>query len=401
MPKFVQIGNNPGSLTGWTGPYSSLDAAGFNLLSQFGFVDTSTRYFAGYRIAVTGLNMLKWALKSTPTVWNTPVLPFTSNNVQALFAYSDDKIYLSLNNSAGDSRAFRYNVGADTFDALTFPNAATSSSLTTWCAHPNDPDILFLANGSIGGQPTGVWSFRISNGAWTQIGGSGTGWNVNGGVANAVVITQPDGFHLVAAVGGGGANLADVYQSDPLSSGNPFAVWTKIAGGGTNGSWATGTKRGVVVSQISGVLYACLLGATNGDGETWTQNRNTGQWSQIGGDGLNGSWAAGTITVARKAVGLFDKVVVGIAGSGVSDAEGWQYNTRTGLWTQIAGDGLNSSWNNITGVADEFVTRENKLVMGGGSNVGGTSFLYISNPSGFQPESNAGLAIDRLKKARI
>lgn len=121
-------------------------------------------------------------------------------------------------------------------------------------------------------------------------------------------------------------------------------AWTQQAGNDTKGSWDLNGKTYVLASasDASGNVYAGL-GAAVADAEVWKWNGTV--WSQIGGDGKNSSWSDQTYESVRSLTVIGNYLYAGL-GDTASDAEVWRCDTTASCstWTKVAGDGLNSSW---------------------------------------------------------
>jgi hypothetical protein len=360
---------------GWFGPYVSLGQGGFN--GVISFADTSTLNFVGMLIAGTGNNILQSAPKSSPNTYTVRTTPISTNNTNPICVVNDDLLFIGLNDGAAASRMYRFVPSTDTFTNHPFPS--NSDAIGSIVLHPTDSNLLIVSNLAGAGGTGGVWTFNMSTNVYTQIGGSALGgsWNLAAGLVRFTVGIINGTWSILAFVGLA-TNGANVWQSSDLSVGG-IPSWTQIAGAGVNGSWATGTKRGGYTLRFGGITYACTLGGSGGDAEVWERNENTGQWTQIGGDGINSGWAAGTHTTTRNMVGLGNILAVPVGGTVSGDAEGWQFNISTRLWTQVAGDGIGSTWPNRIGIFGCALTRENHLIWFGGNNTSSTAFIYDSN----------------------
>ncbi len=116
-------------------------------------------------------------------------------------------------------------------------------------------------------------------------------------------------------------------------------TWSQIGGDGLNSSWATNTIEEVASIATDGTNAFVGLGSTAGDGDVWKWNGSS--WTQIGGDGLNSSWAAATYEYVHALYWDGTYLYAGI-GSSANDAEVWRWNGST--WTKIGGDSVNSGW---------------------------------------------------------
>ncbi len=179
-----------------------------------------------------------------------------------------------------------------------------------------------------------VWHWNGTT--WTQIGGDGK----NSGWADQ---TYEDAFSLALngttlyAGIGTTAGDAEVWSCDTSVG---CTDWTKIGGDAINSSWAISTYEVVSALYVQGGnLYAGLSNSAQ-DGEVWRWNGSV--WTKIGGDGVSSSWAAATnIESVRTLTGDGTNIYAGL-GDSANDAEVWRYNGTT--WTQIGGDSLNSGW---------------------------------------------------------
>lgn len=169
---------------------------------------------------------------------------------------------------------------------------------------------------------------------------------------------------------GANAGEADVWEYNG-------STWTQVGGDGINSSWAASTYEEVLdLLAYNGKLYAGL-GTGSGDAEVWEWS-GSGSWTKIGGDGINSGWGAGYEFAFRLVV--FDgKVIVGIGGS-TTEAEVWEWNGST-AWTKIGGDSVNGSWagTNET-LVYSFAVHGGDLYAGLGS--GGTGLADVWKYSG-------------------
>jgi hypothetical protein len=228
-----------------------------------------------------------------------------------------------------------------------------------------------------------------------MVAGNGLGFNYpdNGNRVQVNVNTAPFvGDSMVLGVGTGVTNgLSECWLMNGIAAGPPY-TFTQIGGDSLNNSWAPGTKRTCAPTVVNGVIYCGIGGASNGDGEVWRRSPSTGLWTQVGGDGIGGSWAAGTITsAARNIAFLANKIVMPIAGTTAGDCEVWQMDLDTDTWTQIAGDGINGTWTLRTSAAVAMVDDSNRLLVGGVNKSLNTSVLYRAPAGTFTPGGFAGM----------
>lgn len=142
-----------------------------------------------------------------------------------------------------------------------------------------------------------------------------------------------------------------------LTSNNTLESWVKFSSSFSAGSTA---YRQTILDKGKYQLYY-----DNESGKITYELENTAgnDWvQQAGGDLLNGngakikrSWDTNGKTAVHDQVKMGTKIYAGIGGS-KNDAEVWEFDTGTSIWTQIAGDGINNSWNNaVIAVAYEDV----------------------------------------------
>ena len=73
-----------------------------------------------------------------------------------------------------------------------------------------------------------------------------------------------------------------------------------------------------------------------------------GSWNLFGGQGANGSWVKDKFKRARAIEQFNDAIYIGLDGGREGRAEVWQFSK--GAWSQVAGQGTNSSWNDSSEV---------------------------------------------------
>lgn len=138
----------------------------------------------------------------------------------------------------------------------------------------------------------------------------------------------------------------------------PF--WTQIGGDSLNSSWAAGTKTHAYTFAVDGILYAVVRGGTE-DGEIWRYVGGT--WQQIGGDLIMG----GTFWTQVLAITSFaTELYVAVVESNALKV----YKFDGSAWTKIGGDAVNGSWTGTTySFGPVFQTFNAKLYLA----LGGTS----------------------------
>lgn len=180
----------------------------------------------------------------------------------------------------------------------------------------------------------GTSSTTIS--AWEQIGGDGLNSSWSGkSHAHAIVHNVTDGV-LYIAVDVSAGDSGEVWEYD-LASGD----FTKIGGDSVNSSWGSSTGTlDLVLSDDDTKLYAGLQSGA-GKAQVWEYDIAGGSWTQIGPhDGSN--WASNEHAFCN--VGYYsDRPYAMVSGSN-DELECWKYDGSGTSWTQVGGNGLNSSW---------------------------------------------------------
>lgn len=262
---------------------------------------------------------------------------WTYEEVSSLISYKGD-LYAGLGNGPGEGEVWKW-------DGSTWIQVGGDGVGSSWNSGENIVYSMAVFNGSLyvglgyDAYEGDIWQYN--NGTWTQVAGTAGStisptingsWSVTGrGIESMVAY---DG-KLCAGFGGQGGT-AQVWCWN--GSGN----WTQIANNnGLNGSWSNLMAVGTL-AVWNGKLYAGV-GTVNGHRvSVWEWNGST--WTQIAGGGLNGTWMDGEYSYARSLVVYNGSLYLGAGytGSSNSTADIWRWND--GRWTQVAGDGINGSW---------------------------------------------------------
>lgn len=186
---------------------------------------------------------------------------------------------------------------------------------------------------------SGKVNYEIANNganAWTKAAGNdvGNSWDQDGkSIVRATVVNGSDNY-----VGLGlGTGDAEVWKWNGTT-------WSQIGGDGKNGSWADQTFEDVNALAVDGnTLYAGLGTNLAGDAEVWScdMSDNCSDWNKVGGDAVNASWAISTFHSVLSLTVLNGNVYAGL-GTAANNGEVWRWNGTT--WTKIGGDSLNSGW---------------------------------------------------------
>jgi hypothetical protein len=194
---------------------------------------------------------------------------------------------------------------------------------------------LYVGVGSNGAGDDEVWRY---DGAWTKVGGDNlnSGWNNTHTYARSVLV---DGTTVFAGL----QNGAEVYSWKCTNcSTSPNWGGNRIGGKYVNKSWGQSGFDSVESSTtVDGKLYVGTGNNTASDATVWEQDPNSGQWSMIGGQGINSSWPIDTYEAVWSMTNYKNKLYVGL-GSSANDAEIWRYDNPG--WTKVGGDGTGGSW---------------------------------------------------------
>ncbi|MFZ5376180.1 MAG: LamG-like jellyroll fold domain-containing protein [Patescibacteria group bacterium] len=192
---------------------------------------------------------------------------------------------------------------------------------------------------------------------WTQVAGqNGTkGWDT----------WMPSNIYSQAFVGG----VLYVSLGDSTYDGDVWKYesgsWTQVGGDNLNGSWGTDYEAAYSLASDGTNLYAGL-GLGGRDAEVWMWNGST--WTKIGGDGVNSSWAEATNTTIVYYLEYFGGNLYAGLGAGTTVDHIWMWNGST--WARIGGDGLNSSWNGTEDVVNSMTNDGTNLYVGLGYHAG-------------------------------
>jgi hypothetical protein len=186
---------------------------------------------------------------------------------------------------------------------------------------------------------SGKINYEIANSSansWTRAAGNdaGNSWDLDGkSIVRASVI---NGSNTYVGLGAGTGD-AEVWKWTG-------SAWSQIGGDGKNGSWADQTFEDVNTLAVNGTtLYAGLGTNAAGDAEVWScdMSDNCSDWTKIGGDAVNSSWAISTYQAVTSLNVMGGNLYAGI-GVAANNAEVWRWNGSS--WTKIGGDSINSGW---------------------------------------------------------
>ncbi len=235
---------------------------------------------------------------------------------------------------------------------------------------------LYVGIGDTAGDAE-LWRCTSCDGtaAWSQLAGDGTGisgqsWGSSHTQVNNVLLDGNYAYVSVSSTSWSG----EYWRCDVTGSCTNAAGWTRLGGSYANNSWES-VGLGVVqeLAGGDGKMYAGLGNAQAGNALVWEYTTSTDTWTIIGGQSINSSWGGNTYESVDSL--LYHKGML-YAGLGRSTGEGevWRWNGTT--WTQIGGDGLNSSWNTNYENVSSLVVYRDKLYAGLGNNANGDAEVY-------------------------
>lgn len=236
---------------------------------------------------------------------------------------------------------------------------------------------LAVYNGKLyagmGGTSNTAWVWEYNDTSWTRIGGTGIAGTWAATDVGALTVFR----NQLCASNGRYGGAAHVWCYNGSS-------WTKIAGDGVNGSWPTVANTVEVNSMgvYNDDLYVGYSDATNLLANVWKWDGST--WTQISGGGLNSSWQNGSYSHVS-AITVYNGVLVagmrqaGFSNTGAGDI--YTYNGST--WTQIAGDGINSSWGATIEAIYTLSSYKGKLYAGTGLSQNQDALVYSYGANGY------------------
>lgn len=308
-----------------------------------------------------------------------------------------NKLYVGLGSSANDAEVWRYDDPGWTKVADGSPAVGSA-----WGANYESVYSLGVANDKLYaglGASSGdgeVWECTGCDGGSPNWGGSAIGGTASGnwGVSSYAQVGAMATYRgsLYATVGGGSAGLAEVWKYSGSSTN-----WTKVGGDGVNSSWANSVYEDVyslVVwndKLVAGLGYSGS-GAPNNDAEVWSCTDCDGgspTWAKIGGDS-NGSdnmgWLDSNNYERVRSMTIYNGDLYAGLGFSTGDAEVWRYNGSA--WTQVGGDGVNSSWlDSYVEDVSTMVVHNGKLYVSTGNTVNSDAMVWSYGDNGYLQSS--------------
>jgi len=306
---------------------------------------------------MTSPDGITWTIRTAATSNNWTSVTW-SNNVYTAVASSGTgtRVMTSAN---GTSWTTRTSAANNTWNAVgnssSWTTAVGQESVDSMTVHecPGATQMCLYVGLGYGTNDGRVWAYN--SGSWMQIAGNGTtgNWEAVGiEIVNTLVSFNGKLYAGLGNTISGSNGDAEIWEYSGTGT-----TWTKVAGDGVNSSWnyvvspAQGAYENALrAMEYNGMLYVALGstadGATNADAEVWSW-AGSGDWTKVGGDGVNSSWNNSYNYEAVRALEVYNgDLYAGLgdtAATGVVDAEVWKFNGT--VWTLMGGeDAINSSW---------------------------------------------------------
>ncbi len=304
----------------------------------------------------------------------TTLTDSSSNSNTATVGNTASWVTGNLNNALSLNGAFTYGTAPDSASlSLSQDNTieAWTKFNTSFAAGTHDHKQGVVDKGAYKlyyDQETGKVTYELANASattWSQKAGSDIGgsWDLNGKLAvNAQVAI---GSNVYTALGNAVGD-AEVWKWDGTN-------WTQIGGDGKNSSWADQTYENVLSMAADGTTLYAGLGSGTGDGEVWSCDTTTScaTWTKIGGDGINGGWAVNTIEEVDSMTVMGGNLYVGLGVTASTDARIYRWNGST--WTWVGGNGIGAPYNAFPAGTEAIYSMSNdgtNLYVGMGSTAG-------------------------------
>ncbi|MBP9751508.1 MAG: fibronectin type III domain-containing protein [Candidatus Moranbacteria bacterium] len=288
---------------------------------------------------------------------------------------SGSTVYVGLGSGAGDAEVWRCATITSCTPTTGWTRVGGDAINSSWANTTYERVWSLLADGTTVyaglGDTAGdaeVWKCAGCDGGspvWSQIGGDGTGippasWGSQTGASflYASSLAKIGNQLFVGASSGVGTSGAEMWSCNVSGTCNATTGWSRIAGNYLNKSWGAFNLNSVEsLTTIGGKLYAGTgyntgAATSNGNAQVWEFDGTN--WTIIGGQGVNGSWAYGhpsmatpTIRSVTSMTGYNGTLIVGLGGSTAGNAQVWKWNGST--WSQIGGGGTGAggqSWAN-------------------------------------------------------
>ncbi len=369
---YVGLGNAVGDAEVWSWDGTTWEQIGGDGLNSswadqtfeavYSLTSDGTNVYAGLGATAGDAEVWRW----NGSVWNriggdaiNSSWAVSTFEVVYSMSYFGDTLYAGLGSTANDAEVWSWNGSTWTKIGGDSLNSGWTTNFEYVYQMTNDGTNLYAGLGLTAGDAE-VWSWNGS--AWTRIGGDA----VNSSWANSTFETVTgllyQGSTLYVGLGSN-AGDADVWSYTG-------GTWTQIGGDGLNSSWAVSTYEGVYSLRGDGTNVYAGLGATAGDNEVWSWNGSA--WTKIGGDGINSGFT-NTHTIVSTLSYVGTTLYAGLTGAVSSEV--WAYSG--GVWTQVGGNYYNHSWGffNLQSV-ESMTTYSDKLYAGTGVTVAGNALVW-------------------------
>lgn len=181
-----------------------------------------------------------------------------------------------------------------------------------------------------------VWCY--DGAVWERIAGDATLGSWPGGSVMSVDSLATDARFLYAGTGLH-LGMARVWRFDG-------ARWEQIGGDGLLGSWGTDMDSVWHLGFHQGALWAGLVGEDGGEQRALLYRFDGTRWELMTGEaGERGGWARNSgYIMAYVTASDGNRLFVGLAGRSAGSGDVWEFDGSR--FRQIGGDGLNGSWSN-------------------------------------------------------
>lgn len=295
-------------------------------------------------------------------------------------------LYVGLGTTAGDAEIWSWNgstwsqVGGDGVGSSwqSSDNFTLAKSLAVWKGK------LYAGTGNGAGMAE-IWEYNGST--WSKIAGDGvnSSWTTNPRLVETMTVYKDK---LCAGLGGNGS-WGEIWC---WGGGN---TWSRIGGG--NGISVNGFSNSTAwVYQLitfNGKMYA---GASTGSHIVTIWEWDGSSWTQVGGSDVKNSWSDSSYTTPSSIAVYNGELYLGMNYSGSSNPTGdvWKYNGTA--WSQVGGDGLNGSWSvgDLREEVSSLLPYKGKLYAGLGFSVNTDALLYSYGNNGFIESNTNSFSTD-------
>lgn len=305
-----------------------------------------------------------------------------------------DDLYVALGgNTSGDSSVWRLRSGSWTQigggglnGSWTAAGSASRNTAIT-LAVLNDKLYVGIGQNTSFGTQAQVWELTPDT-TWVQIGGPSLGWSTtNGLAAQLLVIGSTLYLGLTERAGATATTLLMTWDG---TAGD----WTEIADPATF-SESEGEATAIAALAVTGsTLYIGTFTQDGGisAGRVYKHTLGSGVFTRVAGNGVNSSWSGSASDIcAAIAIDPITDDVFAMRTRATDMTTVWKSSDGGTTWAQIGGDGVNGSWNTDPSSGDT-IWHDGSLVVDG-------SYLYAGVPAEGNPSDESGVwrwALDGL-----